>query len=146
MSRPTQRHSGPLPLSWWHGLCIQACLCSVSTAPHMWIEHEWASDQVKHSACLFRSLVGKIHRSLSSQRPQFSSTLQSAQHVFLNSSWFNEPLHTLRWSSEYVIVAFLRHKVVVWHYSDDFIGSDSFLHTNTCVHSYCTRSASAVRC
>lgn len=86
-SWPAQRQPGPLPLSLWPGLCIQARLCSISMAPYMWKEHKWASDQVKHRPCLFRSLAGKIHPSLSSQRPQFSSTLQSSLHVFINLSW-----------------------------------------------------------
>lgn len=72
--RPTQRQSGPLPLSLWPGLWIQACLCSVSMAPYIGIEHKWASNQLKHSPCLFGSQAGNIHPSLSSQRPQFSST------------------------------------------------------------------------
>lgn len=65
----------------------------MSMAPYMWIKHKWAGDQVKHSPCLFLSLAGSIQRSLSSQRAQFSSTLQSCCTIFINLSEFNDSPH-----------------------------------------------------
>ena len=108
MEKPSARTSSPHPCRPTHPApisCnlapwIQAGLCGISMAPYIAIEHKWAGNQLKHSPCLFASLAGNIHPRLSSQRPQFSSTLHGPPQVLINFWVLQVELF------KYVIVAF----------------------------------------